>query len=246
MSVRSIILIFFSLLVLAGCKSLSTPRGTTPEALFQEGDELYAEKKYEDAVLRYKKAKEIVTAPDIVALADLKIADTLFANEKYLEAAAEYENFRKLHPNHESIPYVTYRLGFCYFNQITGIDTEQTPVKNAVAMFETFLKQYPSSAHVDKVRDKLAISRDKQIQYEIYVGRFYFRTGKYPSAIKRLEEALVSFPKSDLHDETLFYLGQAYREKGEKQKGEEAFSRLLREFPKSKFAPKAEKYLKKS
>lgn len=245
MSVRSSLIFSFSLLVLAGCASTTTPRGTTPEALFKEGDDLSAKKHYEDAVLRYKKAKEIVTAPDIVALADLKIADALFANEKYLEAAAEYENFRKLHPNHESIPYVIYRLGYCYFNQITGIDTEQTPVKNAVAMFETFLKQYPSSEHVDKVRDKLAVSTSKQLQYEIYVGRFYFRTGKYPSAIKRLEEALVSFPKSDLHDETLFYLGQAYLKKGDQQKGEDAFSRLIREFPSSKLVPKAKKLLKK-
>jgi len=245
MAVRSIIVIAVSLYFLAGCASTSTPRGTTPEALLLEGDEYSGQKKYEDAILRWKKAKEMVTAPDIVALADLKIADALFADEKYIEAAAEYENFRKLHPSHESIPYVVYRLGYCYFNEIAGIDTEQTPVKNAVAMFETFLRQYPSSADADKVREKLAVSRDKQLQYEIYVGRFYFRTGKYPSAIKRLEEALVSFPKSDFHDETLFYLGQAYLAQGEKKKGGETLTRLLHDYPSSKLAGKAKKLLRK-
>lgn len=245
MSVRSIVGLSISLLLLAGCASVTTPRGTTPEALLQEGDELSAKKHYEDAIIRWKKAKEMVTAPEIVALADLKIADALFAEEKYIEAAAEYENFRKLHPNNENIPFVIYRLGFCYFNQITGIDTEQTPVKNAVALFETFLRQYPSAEIADKVREKLAVSKNKQLQYEVYVGRFYFRTGKYPAAIKRLEEALVSFPKSDHLDETLYYLGRAYLAKGDKKKGEETFSRLLRDFPASKFAPESRKILKK-
>jgi outer membrane protein assembly factor BamD len=244
MTLRSIFCISLSFLVLAGCAATTTtPRGTTPEALMKEGDDLYAIKHYDDAIIRWKKVKEGVTAPDIVALADLNIANSLFENKKYIEAAAEYENFRKLHPNHEKIPLAVYRLGLCYFNQITGIDTEQTPVKNAASMFETYLKQYPSSEFVKEAREKLEACKTKQLQYEIYVGRFYFRTDKYQAAIKRLEGALVVFPKSKIHDETLFYLGRAYLETGNKTKGKEVLSRLLSEFPSSSFAPKTRKIL---
>jgi outer membrane protein assembly factor BamD len=246
MTLRGIFCISLSFLVLAGCATTTTPRGATPEALLKEGDDLYAIKHYDDAITRWKKVKESITAPDIVALADLRIANSLFENKKYIEAAADYENFRKLHPNHESIPFTVYRLGLCYFNQITGIDTEQTPVKNAVTMFETYLKQYPASELVQEVREKLEVCKTKQLQYEIYVGRFYFRTDKYPAAIKRFEEALVVFPKSKIHDETLFYLGRAYLVNGEKTKGKEVLSRLLNEFPASSFVPKARKILSKS
>jgi outer membrane protein assembly factor BamD len=246
MTLRGIFCIFLSFLVLAGCATTTTPRGTTPEALLKEGDDLYAIKHYDDAIIRWKKVKESVTAPDIVALADLRIANSLFENKKYIEAAADYENFRKLHPNHENIPFATYRLGLCYFHQITGIDTEQTPVKNAVTLFETYLRQYPSSELEKEVREKLEVCKTKQLQYEIYVGRFYFRTDKYPAAIKRFEEALVVFPKSRIHDETLFYLGRAYLDNGEKPKGKEVLSRLLNEFPSSKFVPKTRKILNKS
>ena len=247
MTLRAMLCISLSLLVLEGCAStITTPKGTTPEALLREGDDLYAIKHYEDAVTRWKKVKEGLTAPDIVALAELRIADALFVNKNYIEATAEYDSFRKLHPGNEHIPFVVYRLGLCYFNQITGIDTEQTPVKNAVTMFETYLREYPSAIGAKEVREKLEICRTKQLQYEIYVGRFYFRTQKYQAAIKRLEEALILFPKAKNQDETLFYLGRAYLDTGNKAKSAEAFSRLSNEYPASSFVPEAKKYLKKS
>ena len=246
MTLRALLCLSLFLLVLEGCAAtITTPKGTTPEALMREGDELYAVKHYEDAVTRWKKVKESLTAPDVVALAELRIADALFVNKNYIEAAAEYDSFRKLHPGNEHIPFVIYRLGLCYFNQITGIDTEQTPVKNTVTMFETYLRQYPSADGAKEVREKLEICRTKQLQYEIYVGRFYFRTQKYQAAIKRLEEALVLFPQAKIQDETLFYLGRAYLDAGNKVKSAEAFARLSNEYPASSFVPEAKKYLKK-
>jgi outer membrane protein assembly factor BamD len=234
-----------ALILLSGCATTTTPRGAAPEALFQEGEELYAKKHYEDAIARWKKMKEGTTAPDLVAQADLKIADAQFEGKNYIEAAASYEDFRKLHPNHEKTPYALYRLGLCYYNLITGIDTEQTPVKNAVTMFETFLRQYSSSEFAKEAREKLEACRIKQLQYEIYVGRFYFRTEKYQAAIKRLHEALVQFPEAKINDETLFYLGRAYLGNGERSKGEETFTRLFNEFPSSRYAAEARKILKK-
>lgn len=237
-------LVLIPLLLLAGCATTPAP-APTPESIFKDGESLYAAKRYEDAIAQWKKVKESYPSPELTAQAEIRIADAQFADKNYIEAAAAYEDFRKLHPNHEKAPYALYRLGLCHFNQIAGIDTEQTPVKNAATMFETFLRQYPASEHAAEVREKLDICRSKQLQYEIYVGRFYLRTEKYQAAIKRLEEALARFPKSPLHDETLLYLGKAYLRSGEKAKGEEIFTRLFTEFPSSKHVAEARKFLKK-
>jgi outer membrane protein assembly factor BamD len=233
-----------ALFILAGCAT-TKHAATTPEAQFKEGERLYAGHHFEDAIAEWKKVKEGNAPPELAAQAELKIADAQFENKNFIEAAAAYETFRKLHPTNEKTPYALYRLGLCYYKQITGIDTEQTPVKNAVTMFESFLTQYPASEYAADARAKLEDCRTKQLQYEIYVGRFYLRTDHYEASIKRLEDALREFPKSPVHDETLFYLGQAYLRKGDKKKGEEAFSRLFTEFPASKHVPEARKFLKK-
>lgn len=234
----------FLLLFLAGCAG-TVPVVKTADNYFKEGEEFYASHNYEDAIAQWKKVKETFSSPELSTLADLKIADAHFDNQSYIEAAAAYEDFRKLHPNHEKAAYALYRLGLCNYNQISGIDTDQTPVKNAVNLFETFLKQYPKSEYVAEVKEKLDVCIMKQVEYEVYVGRFYLRTEKYAAAIKRLEEALQKYPKSEFHDETLFYLGKAYFLSGDKVKGRETFNRLAKQYASSKYVEEAKQVMEK-
>jgi outer membrane protein assembly factor BamD len=132
-----------------------------------------------------------------------------------------------------------------HFNQIHGIDTDQTPVKDALTTFESYVSRYPGGEHLPEVTEKIGMCRDKQLQYELYVGRFYLKTGKLPAAIGRLEEALKTFPGLSRRDEVLYYLGRAYQEAGQQSKAREAFERLAKEFPASQFARDAGKAIGK-
>lgn len=233
------------LALLAGC-STTAPASKPVETYLKQGEDLYQNKKYEDAIAQWKRAKESGRiSPALNAMADLRIADAQFESKSYIEAGAAYDSFRKFHPNHPSAPYAMFRLALCYYNQITGIDTEQTPVTNAVAMFESFLKQYPASEYAPEAREKLADCVIKQVQYEIYIGRFYLRFGKYHASAKRLEECLARYPLAPNLDEALLYLEKAYFLDGEKEKGRLTFNRLQLRFPTSKHLQEAEKYLKK-
>lgn len=232
------------LAMLVGCAT-TAPKIKSAEVYFKDGEKYFKQKNYEDAIAQWKKVKESYSSPELTALAELRIGDAHFDNKNYIEAAASYESFRKFHPNHEKAPYALYRLGLCYYEQITGIDTDQTPVKNAVITFEDFLKQYPTSEYTAEVRQNLANCINKQVEYEIYVGRFYFRTGKYAAAVKRLDECITTYPTSPRLDEAFFYLGKAYLLTGDREKGREALGRLEKEFPSSKFVADAKKFLQK-
>lgn len=233
------------LLILTGCAS-TTPVQKNADVLFSEGEEFYASRNYEDAIAQWKKVKESYFSPELTTRAELKIADAQFDSGNYIEAAASYEDFRKLHPTHEKAPYALYRLGLCYYNQITGIDTDQTPVTNSLQTFQSFLRQYPTSEYAADVRQRVDMCESKQFQYEVYVGRFYLRTEQYAAAIQRLQEAMGRFPKNAYADEALYYLGQAYMLSGEKVKGRETFVRLTNDFGSSRFIEKAKEFLDKN
>ena len=244
MSLRNSMYGLICLCLITGCAT-APPANLSPEAMFQEGERLYAKKDYDDAITAWKKVKEGAAEPELAARVDLRLGDAQYAKKQYIEAAAAYEDFRKFHPSHDQAAYALYRLALSHYHQIGGIDTEQIPVKNTVIMLEAFLKQYPSSEYAADVRQKLEECRTRQLRYELYVGKFYLRMEKYQAAIMRLEGALANFPGTTYTDELLFRLGQAYYASGERAKGEQALSRLLKEFPASSYAPDARKLMQK-
>ena len=237
--------IALSLLIplLSACASI--PIETQPAAIYKEGETLYEAKHYDDAIAQYKKVRDAYASTELSSSAELRIADAYFESERYIEASAEYTQFRKLHPTHQKAAYALYRTGLSNYNQITGIDRDQTPQKNSVIHFEEFLKKYPKSEHAKDVTEKLQTVRIQQLQYEQYVAGFYYRTEKYDAAMKRLEDALTAFPNSTLHDETWFLLGACRIKTGDTDKARAAFNRLSTDFPDSKFILEAGKLLEK-
>jgi len=229
--------------LLAGCANV--PLETQPAAIYKEGDELYNSKRFDDAIAQYKKVRDAYASTELSSSAELRIADAYFESERYIEASSAYGDFRKLHPVHPQAAYALYRMGLSSYRQITGTDRDQTPQKNAVIYFEEFLARYPKSELAADVRDKLENVRMQQLQYELYVASFYYRTGKYNSAIKRLEDALVTFPNSPLHDETWFLLGASRLKSGSPEKASDAFNKLSTAHPNSKYIMDAGKLLEK-
>jgi outer membrane protein assembly factor BamD len=240
---KAFVLVGLSALLLQGCAT--TKLNGPPDVMFKEGELSFQKGNYEDAIAQWKKVKESYQLPDLTTRAELNIADAYFLNKDFIEAAAAYEDFRKLHPKNERAGYALYQQAMSYFSQIHGIDTDQTPVKNALATFQSYMTLYPTGENLKAVVEKIGECHDKQLQYEIYVGKFYYKTEKYPAAIGRFEGALKDFPASARHDEVLCYLSLTYLQVGQRPKALETFERLKKEFPASKFVDEASKAIGK-
>lgn len=242
---RSILLCIPALLLLLqGCAS-APKADSTPEELYAQGEVAFQKSRYETAVELWKRVRETFPEPELAAKAEIGIANAYFLNHDYIEAGAAYEDFRKLHPAHDLAQFALYRQGLASYNLITGIDTDQTPTKNALTLFESFVRQYPNSQYVSRVQEKIVDCRGKLAQYEIYVGRFYYRTDAYPAAIGRFERVLIDFPDYTGHDETLYYLGRAALKIRDREKAQTSLSRLVREYPASKHLGDARSQLSK-
>ncbi len=63
-----------------------------------------------------------------------------------------------------------------------------------------------------------------------------------PERITRIEQCLARYPDRDMVSEALFRLGLALKYDNQPEKGEEAFRRLVREFPDSVWRRQAERY----
>jgi outer membrane protein assembly factor BamD len=233
-TLKAAFLAVMTAVLLQGCAT--TKLNAPPDVLFKEGEQSFQKGNYEDAIAQWKKVKESYQSPELSVRAEINIADAYFLNKDFIEAAAAFEDFRKLHPKHERAGYALYYQALSYFYQINRIDTDQTPVKNALITFQSYLALYPGGEHTAEVKEKILNCRDKQLQYEIYVGRFYLRTEKYIAAIGRFESALKVFSDLPRCDEVLYYLGETYQDSYQSIKAREVYERLMKEFPASQYA----------
>src|SRR3972149_9036761 len=126
--------IFFVLQGCAGKKeTLKTIEGN-PEILYKQGLVLFNKGQYTEALTKFQQLKSsFPNSPPYTLWAELKVGDCHFLQKQYVEAIAAYEEFKKIHPGHEEVPYVQYQIGVSYYNQMLTLDRDQTFTNKALS-----------------------------------------------------------------------------------------------------------------
>jgi outer membrane protein assembly factor BamD len=237
------ILLPIALSLLLGCggkgKDIKTIQGD-PELLYKQGLARFNKRDYPEALKTFEELKSnFPDSPPYTIWAELKVGDCHFLEKKYVEAIAAYEEFKKIHPGHEEIPYVQYQIGMSYFNQMFTLDRDQTPTKKALSSLEYLIANYPPSLFTEKAKEKIGVCKKRLADHEFYIGNFYYKKGKFQAAATRFEGLLEKFPKDPNEDKTLHFLGKSYLELGQWEKAEVAFTRIITEYPKSSYYKEA-------
>ncbi|HUL30734.1 MAG TPA: lipopolysaccharide transport periplasmic protein LptA [Thermodesulfobacteriota bacterium] len=217
-----------------------------PEVLYKQALVEFNKKDYSGALKKFEELKSsFPDSPPYTHWAELKVGDCHFLKEDYVEAIAAYEEFKKIHPSHEEIPYVQFQIGMSYFNQMRTLDRDQTPTKKALSSFEYLVANYPPSLFTEKAKEKIGVCKKRLVDHEFYIGVFYYNQERYRAAASRFEGLLEKFPKDPDQDKTLYLLGKSYLEFDQWEKAEAAFRKIVAEYPKSLHHAEAEAILEK-
>lgn len=233
-------------LALASCsmdKPIQPPKGKTAEELYKQGTSQLEQKNYKQALENFYKLKYDFPSEAAAVMADLKIADAHYANKEYTEAIEAYEEVRKTHPASPYIPYVIYMLGMCHYNKSLSVDRDQTETEKALTEFQYLLTHFSHTPYAYDAHEKAQECLKKLSDHEVYVGDFYYKMGKYGAAIQRYEAAIAKYPTVPLAEEVLFRLAEAYQETKQPEKAAKTLKVLLQQYPKGKYASKAQKLL---
>jgi len=165
-----------------------------PDEMAKAGIEQLKKKDYIEAAETFAKIKDRYPYSDEATVAQLKLADTLYYNRKFDEAAAAYKEFEKLHPSNPAIPYVIYQQALCYYRQRPTIDRDQTPTEKAMEEFRRLQKKYPESEYAAKAEKFKQRCQNDLAEHEFYVAEFYFKTKHYTSALDRFQALSQEYP----------------------------------------------------
>lgn len=233
------------LAISAACSAKTSPPPMQAIDYFREGEQFFEDKNYREAINSWEKVRDSYYSPELNALAEMKIADSHFLAEQYLEAAAACEAFLKKNPDHPRTPEVLYRLGLSYFRQINDPDQDQTATRQALAAFQTLNRRFPDSPHRNEADGCISACLNQLAANELAVGRYYLKAGKTSAAINRLTGVFKQYGDFPGRAEALYLLGQAYLKSGERMRADEAFSALSSQYPGSEYVAASQKLIER-
>ena len=225
--------------------------GKSAEDDYRTGMEELRTRSYVEAVRYFEHVKTKYPFSKYAALSELRLADAKFDQDHPIEAADAYQQFVKLHPNHEEADYAAYRAGLAYWKDAPSdfflfpspAEKDLAQVRDAAKVLGSFLEKYPTSKYRPDAEKLLAQARGLLADQEWYVAEFYMKRGRWIGAAGRLEALVRDYPGSPREPAALYALAEAYLNSDEKFRAQQALQQLIVKHPQDPRRGDAEKLL---
>jgi outer membrane protein assembly factor BamD len=183
-------------------------------------------------------------------LAELRLADGDYSQEKFAEAISAYKAFAHDYPNDPETPYARFRVAKAQFDSVSQSalmppleERDLAFVNDALKTINEYQTDYATSPYHRELAFMKAVVMGLLARHELYVARFYLSESNFKAALARCEYALKTFEKSGLEPEALVLLGEVRMKEKERKKAREAFQKVLSDYPASPFVLPARRFL---
>lgn len=217
----------------------------------KKGDDALDSKNFVEAQKYYDYVRSKYPYLEAARTAELRLADTDFAREHYLEARDRYQTFIKLHPTHPKVDYAAYRAAMTFYQDIPADyfflppaeEKDQANVRGAQLALGDFIRTYPDSKHREEAQTNLKKVRVRLAEHELYVADFYARRDKWAAVVARLSTVASQFDGLGYEERVYFGLHDAYLKLKDEPKAKDALRSLMQKAPGTKAAERAQRLL---
>ncbi len=250
--------LFLALIAGAACgggkrTQIAPEIASSDEALYKEGEK-YLTKDPERARLYFRQVIDSFPKSFYAQRAKLAVADSYY-NQKdegnLILAASEYGDFIRQYPFSPSASLAQYRVGLCFYDKSLKPGRDQQKTVQALAEFKKVLSQYPLSDEAKLAQERIKECEERLAEHDFTIGHHYYRIKAYKASTSRLSEILTNYPLFSAMDKVYFYLGDSYYQwsllPGSPVKTDQSFpffTKLVTDYPESKFSKKARERLK--
>lgn len=244
-----ILFLLFVMIFASSCgkkkTELSLEDSSSDEALFKLGEK-FVKKDPEKARLYFRQVIDSFPKSFYAQRAKIAIADSYFKKGdegSLILAASEYREFISLYPYSPSAAYAQYQIAMTYYKKIFRPGRDQTKTQQALAEFKQVVTNYPLSDEAKLAQEKIKDCEESLAQHIITIGYYYYKVYAFKAAESRLKEIITKFPNYSKMDAVYFYLADTYYKWNRVDESIPYFTKLISDFPESKFAKKAQKKL---
>lgn len=238
-------------LALAACSSTRTIRTDSitdsARAAYLQGIDSLESGNYLDAISAFQVVAKSPNYVKWAALARLRIADSLYFQEKYAEAVEQYMAYLNQYQGDLNEAYAQYMIAKCWYQQMPtdwfltppAYENDISSVQRAREKLEAFVRLYGRSRFLPEARRMLDDVRAMQFAHSDFVARFYEDRDKPAGALVRLQHMRKHFPDLFDTEESWMRLGKANVQVGRAQDALDAYRAYLDRYPSGEYADTA-------
>ncbi len=215
-------------LVVSCSAKLAEQSGLTDTSLFTRGQQNLAKKKHDDAIEHYEVLLEKFPNSPLAPKAQLALADAYMGNKDNLESEVAYDDFIRLYPANDNVPYALFRKGELLSRQVSKPSRGQAKTLEAIRTYKLLLEKQPSGPYAEKAAKRVRELRNRLAEHEVYVVTHYLARKKTDSAEARAKRALSDYADTTSVPTLMSLLAEALAREGKKEEAA-AVSKNLRE-----------------
>ncbi len=173
----------------------------------EEGDVLYAAKKFNEAELLYPQS-------DWAPRSSLMASYAYWSQGYYNNSISELKRFLNIYPKNKNLDYAYYLLAINYYDSIIDEKKDLRPLEEAKKYFLIVIDKYPKSDFALDGKYKLELIQDILAAKEMYIARHYIKKQKWIAAINRLKIVVNEYDTTIYVEEALHRLVEVYYKLG--------------------------------
>jgi outer membrane protein assembly factor BamD len=224
MRLRALLAIVALPAVLGGCDSLDIGGGARhatltytddARAAYGEAMKSFRAKEWDDARALFGEIRKLFTYSRYARLAELRLADIDFEQEKFSDAITAYREFISSHKNDPDLEYARFRVTKSLFKDIDDTfflppqeERDQGTAFEAWKDIKSFMRDYPRSAWFKEEQYMFEVVVGRLVRHELYVARYYLRQDNFKATVARIDFLMKAYPGSTLEPEALVLKGE--------------------------------------
>ncbi len=242
--VKKTLILIIVLFALFGCSSNKMSKNMPVEKKMEMADELFEKEKYSKAIPYYT---EVVFERNsaYTPIAQMKLADCYFNQNKFTEARFEYEELIRLFSDYKDIGRAYFRLGVCHYNDSLSPHYTQDETNRAISAFETFIEKFPFDSMKKEAIDYIQKCRYKMLLKSYYNGYAYYKLYDYSAALMYFDEIIALGNNNEPDRLSLYYATKIYLERDDFENAKLNGQKLISRYPQTEEAEKITSELEK-
>ena len=230
----------------------------TKEDQYKMAVKMYEAKKYSKALRLLAIVKDTYRGKPQMERIQFMIAQSSFNTKDYTLSGYYFDRFTNNFPKSSKKEEAAFLSAYSYKLASPRFSLDQTDTNKALLSFQSFINDYPNSTRIEEANKHYEELRFKLEKKAFEIAMTYYKTAgqnfkNYKAAIASFDNLMNDYLGTKLKEEALYYRFKAYHDlvlvtipekRGERiLEAIEAYNKLTRNFPKTKFLADSDKML---